>query len=131
MRQVPISSVADVTYGTTYGGIKRKDAEARHHHQLQRAQAASPVPTWCANIQTALKAFPAPRRLHHQAWAAPQENQKETSDFLPLAGLGWRMGLIFLILVTQFNSFSKPLIILSEVHFLDCRRAAWAWPSRA
>jgi multidrug efflux pump subunit AcrB len=45
-----------------------------------------------------------------------QENQKETSDFLGLAGL-MALGLIFLILVTQFNSVSKPIIILTEIIF--------------
>jgi multidrug efflux pump subunit AcrB len=44
------------------------------------------------------------------------EDQKETQDFLGLAGL-LSIGLIFLILVTQFNSVSKPLIILSEILF--------------
>jgi len=45
-----------------------------------------------------------------------QEEQKETSDFLGVA-LVASIGLIFLILVTQFNSISKPLIILSEIIF--------------
>ena len=45
-----------------------------------------------------------------------QEDQKETSDFLGIALIA-SIGLIFLILVTQFNSISKPLIILSEILF--------------
>jgi multidrug efflux pump subunit AcrB len=43
-----------------------------------------------------------------------QEEQKETGAFLGKALLV-ALGLIFLILVTQFNSISKPIIILSEI----------------
>lgn len=45
-----------------------------------------------------------------------QEDQEETSSFLGVAGLV-ALGLIFMILVIQFNSTSKPLIILSEIIF--------------
>jgi multidrug efflux pump subunit AcrB len=45
-----------------------------------------------------------------------QEDQKETSDFLGVAFLG-ALALMFLILVTQFNSLVKPLIIFSTVIF--------------
>jgi hypothetical protein len=45
-----------------------------------------------------------------------QEQQKETGAFLGGALLS-SLGLILLILVTQFNSISKPLIILSEILF--------------
>ena len=43
-----------------------------------------------------------------------QEDQAETMTFLGNAGL-IALGLIFIILVIQFNSTSKPLIILSEI----------------
>jgi multidrug efflux pump subunit AcrB len=45
-----------------------------------------------------------------------QEQQEETGRFLGNAML-ISLGLIFLILVTQFNSISKPVIILSEIIF--------------
>ncbi|GAC1588392.1 MAG: efflux RND transporter permease subunit [Hymenobacter sp.] len=114
VRQVPISSVADVTYGTTYGGIKRKDVK-RVITISSNVLNGFTGPDVVANIQKALKAFPTPPGYAIRMGGA-QENQKETSDFLPLAGLG-ALALIFIILVTQFNSFSKPVIILSEVLF--------------
>ncbi|GAB2858028.1 efflux RND transporter permease subunit [Hymenobacter ruber] len=114
VRQVPISSVADVTYGSTYGGIKRKDTK-RIITISSNVLGGYTGPDVVRNIQTALKAFPLPPGYTINMGGA-QENQKETSDFLPLAGIG-ALGLIFLILVTQFNSFSKPVIILSEVLF--------------
>ena len=45
-----------------------------------------------------------------------QEQQKETGAFLGTAML-ISIGLIIIILVVQFNSISKPLIILSEIIF--------------
>src|SRR3546814_14076718 len=45
-----------------------------------------------------------------------QEDQAETSGFLTIAFLV-SLGLIFMVLVTQFNSLSKPLIILAEIFF--------------
>ncbi|OGX85532.1 efflux RND transporter permease subunit [Hymenobacter glacialis] len=114
IRQVPISSVADVTYGSTYGGIKRKDTK-RVITISSNVLGGFTGPDVVRNIQTALKSYPLPPGYTINMGGA-QENQKETSDFLPLAGIG-ALGLIFLILVTQFNSFSKPLIILSEVLF--------------
>ncbi|WP_035558738.1 efflux RND transporter permease subunit [Hymenobacter sp. IS2118] len=114
VRQVPISSVADVTYGSTYGGIKRKDTK-RVITISSNVLGGFTGPDVVANIETALKSYPLPPGYTINMGGA-QENQKETSDFLPMAGIG-ALGLIFLILVTQFNSFSKPLIILSEVLF--------------
>ena len=48
--------------------------------------------------------------------AGEQEEQMETAAFLGNALL-ISLGLILIILVTQFNSVSKPIIILSEILF--------------
>jgi multidrug efflux pump subunit AcrB len=48
--------------------------------------------------------------------AGEQEEQMETAAFLGNALL-ISLGLILIILVTQFNSISKPIIILSEILF--------------
>ncbi|MCA6414391.1 MAG: efflux RND transporter permease subunit, partial [Cytophagales bacterium] len=45
-----------------------------------------------------------------------QEDQAETSSFLVVAFV-LAFGLIFMILVTQFNSTSKPIIIMAEILF--------------
>ncbi|MCB2378773.1 efflux RND transporter permease subunit [Hymenobacter sp. BT635] len=114
MRQVPISSVADVKYSTTYGGIKRKDVK-RVITISSNVLNGFTGPDVARQVETALKSYPVPAGYTLKMGGA-EEDQKETSDFLPLAGLG-ALGLIFVILVTQFNSFSKPVIILSEVIF--------------
>ncbi|MGI4833825.1 MAG: efflux RND transporter permease subunit [Janthinobacterium lividum] len=114
VRQVPISSVADVNYGTTYGGIKRKDTHRviTISSNVLNGYGQNDV---VASVERALKSFPTPPGYTIRMGGA-QEDQKETSDFLGVAALG-AIALIFLVLVTQFNSVSKPLIILSEVIF--------------
>ncbi|MBJ6107823.1 efflux RND transporter permease subunit [Hymenobacter sp. BT523] len=114
VRQVPISAIADVSYGSTYGGIKRKDTK-RIITISSNVLNGFTGPDVAAQVKQALKSFPVPAGYNVKMGGA-EEDQKETTDFLPMAGLG-ALALIFLILVTQFNSFSKPVIILSEVLF--------------
>ncbi|WP_223652606.1 efflux RND transporter permease subunit [Hymenobacter psoromatis] len=114
IRQVPLSAVADVHYGTTYGGIKRKDT-----HRLITISSnvlnGFTGPDVVANVERALKSFPTPPGYTIKMGGA-QEDQKETSDFLGVAA-GGALALIFLVLVSQFNSVSKPIIILTEIIF--------------
>jgi len=114
IRQVPISSVADVRYGTTYGGIKRKDVK-RVITISSNVLSGFTGPDVVRQIETALKAYPTPPGYVVKMGGA-QEDQQETSDFLGVAAFG-AFALIFLVLVMQFNSVSKPLIILTEIFF--------------
>ncbi|MCB2409418.1 efflux RND transporter permease subunit [Hymenobacter lucidus] len=114
VRQVPISAIADVSYGSTYGGIKRKDTK-RIITISSNVLNGFTGPDVAAQVKQALTSFRVPAGYNIKMGGA-EEDQKETTDFLPMAGLG-ALALIFLILVMQFNSFSKPLIILSEVLF--------------
>ncbi len=116
LRQVPISAVADLQYGTTYGAIKRKGLKkiitiSSNVLTSQGFTGADVVP----QIAQALTRFRVPDGYTVKMGGAA-EDQKETSDFLVVA-LVLAIGLIFMILVTQFNSLSKPLIILSEIIF--------------
>jgi len=114
VRNVPMSSFADIKYDDTYGVIKRKN-------QKRVVTISSNVLTGYneqAVVQEAKKAaadFHAPAGVAINFTGA-QEEQAETSAFL-----GWAMMasmlLIVLILVLQFNSFSKPLIIMAEIVF--------------
>jgi multidrug efflux pump len=114
IRQVPISSVADVSYGTTYGGIKRKDVK-RLITISSNVLSGFTGPDVVRQVEQALKAYPTPAGYTIRMGGA-QEDQQETSTFLGVAAVG-AIALIFLVLVTQFNSVSKPLIILTEVVF--------------
>ena len=68
-----------------------------------------------ANIQTEINQFKVPTGVT-VLMAGEQEEQLETAAFLGKAML-IALGLILVILVTQFNSISKPMIILSEILF--------------
>lgn len=114
IRQIPLSSVAKIDYSTTFGGIRRKNLKrviTISSNVLQGYNANEIV----GRIQQALPNIKTPEG-YEVKFGGQQEDQKETSDFLMVA-LVASIGLIFLILVTQFNSVSKPLIILSEIVF--------------
>lgn len=112
IRVVPISAFADVRYTTTYGGIKRKDQKRiislssnvlTGYNENEVVQA---VKNEIANFKTPPGIF--------IKMGGQQEDQAETSAFLGNAGLA-AIALIFLILILQFNSLSRTLIIMSEI----------------
>ena len=114
MKSIPLSAVADVQYTNTYGGIKRKN--------LKRVitLASNVLSGYTANqvndkIKAAIADYNLPRGIEVDL-TGEQEEQAETSAFLGRALL-ISLGLIFLILITQFNSVSKTVIILSEIVF--------------
>lgn len=112
IRQVPLSSVASVEYGNTFGGIKRLDEKpiiTLSSNVLSGYNANEIV----GKIEKIVKRYPLPPNVTIKM-GGEQEDQKETMGFLGKAMLV-SIGLIFFILVTQFNSISKPLIILSEI----------------
>jgi len=114
VRQVPLSAVAKVDYSNTYAGIKRIDQKrviTLSSNVLSDYNANNVV----AEIQGYLNSFPVPDGVTVKM-TGEQEDQKETSSFLGVA-FGLAFALIFMILVLQFNSISKPLIILSEILF--------------
>lgn len=114
LRQVPIRSVADLEYANTYGGIKRKNNKRMitiYSNVLSNYNPNEVV----AEIQKAAKNYTVPSGVTVN-YTGEQEEQQETMGFLGMAMM-ISLGLIFMILVTQFNSLSKPIIILSEIIF--------------
>jgi multidrug efflux pump subunit AcrB len=112
IRQIPLSSVCDIHYNNTYGGIKRlneKPIVTLSSNVLSGYNANQIV----GQIEKSLRNFDTPSGITIKM-GGEQEEQKETSGFLGRALL-ISLGLIFLILVTQFNSVSKSMIILSEI----------------
>lgn len=117
IRNVPLSSFADIHYGVSYGGVKRK-AQKRiitlesnvlsgYNPNEVAEQVKSQVEYW---------------KLHNNypgvevKMGGQQEEQAETASFLGGALLS-AIGLIVLILITQFNSIGRTVIILSEILF--------------
>ncbi|MCX6269870.1 MAG: efflux RND transporter permease subunit [Bacteroidetes bacterium] len=114
MRQIPLSSVAKVLYKDSYGSIKRKN--------LKRVITISSevLPGYTANeivqkIKQISQTFPKKDGVEFSL-TGEQDDQKESSAFLTKAMI-IALSLIFFILITQFNSISKTVIILSEVIF--------------
>ena len=113
-RQIPVSAVASVTYEKAFSSINRKN-------QSRVVSLSSNVLTgYTANeivtgINRIIPTLDLPEGYNVKL-TGEQEDQKETSDFLGVAFLG-ALALMFLILVTQFNSMVKPFIIFSTVIF--------------
>jgi multidrug efflux pump len=114
IRQVPVSSFATIDYVNTYGGIKRKQQKRIVILSSNIAGDYNPNEV-VANIQSEIDEFNAPDGVQIKM-AGEQEEQKETGIFLVTA-LIIAAFLMLIILVMQFNSIGKPLIILVEVLF--------------
>ncbi|HKK42584.1 MAG TPA: efflux RND transporter permease subunit [Bacteroidales bacterium] len=114
IRQIPLSVVADIQYVNSYGQINRLN--------LKRVITLSSnvIDGFNANqinasIRKALPHFSKPSGVEIRI-TGEQEDQQESMVFLSKAMI-LSLFLIMFILITQFNSMSKALIIISEVIF--------------
>lgn len=114
VRQVPLSAIATAEYSSSYAGIRRID-------QKRTVTIASNVlggyneNEVVSDIKSRLESFSIPDGVTVDMTGA-QEEQAETFSFLLLAA-ALAAGLIFMILVLQFNSVGKPMIIGVEILF--------------
>ncbi|MEX2457344.1 MAG: efflux RND transporter permease subunit, partial [Balneolaceae bacterium] len=111
---IPISAVAEPRLVSSFGAINRIDLErvATLSSNVLAGYNANEINT---QIREALVDFEIPSG-YEISLTGEQEEQAETSQFLIIA-LFAAVSLIFLILVSQFNSIGKPLIIMSQVLF--------------
>ncbi|MGB3173728.1 MAG: efflux RND transporter permease subunit, partial [Saprospiraceae bacterium] len=114
MRQVPMASLTKMEYGNTVGSIKRKNLKRIVTISSNVLNGFNPNEV-LANVQAATAKFQGAPGVTI-GFAGEQEDQAEAMGFLGRSLL-ISLGLIFLILVTQFNSFSKPMVILIEIVF--------------
>jgi multidrug efflux pump subunit AcrB len=114
LRQIPLSSVATIDYKDSYGSIKRKNLKRviTISSEVLTGFTANEI---VAKVKKYAENFPKSEGVEIKL-TGEQEQQDETSSFLAVAML-ISLSLIFFILITQFNSISKTLIILSEVIF--------------
>jgi multidrug efflux pump subunit AcrB len=111
-KQIPISTIASVSQSNTYSGINRKNQKR--------------IVTLSSNLLTGYNANEVNAEIQELFsdykmsegyilnLAGAQEDQAETQAFLGFAMLS-ALALVFLILVTQFNSTSKPFIIFITI----------------
>ncbi len=114
VHQVPISSVASVKYQNSYGSIQRLD-EKRVITLSSKVLDGYNANEINASIRAALPSFDIPQGISIEI-TGEQEDQAETTAFMGNAMI-ITIFMILFILITQFNSLSKPLIILSEIIF--------------
>jgi multidrug efflux pump subunit AcrB len=112
--------LAKIDYTNTSGGIRRKNV--KRTIQLQSnvldpsmvGKVNKELATKIANFKEINKGKIPTDVVIKQTGQGEQE--AETQKFLGTA-LGIALGMIFLILVLQFNSLSKPFIVLTEIFF--------------
>lgn len=109
---IPISSVADYKYSSTYEQINRID-NSRVITVYSNVTAGYNANAINTRIKEILRDYKMPVGYKWQM-TGEQEQQNETSDFL-IGALLLAIALISMILITQFNSAIKPLIILGTV----------------
>jgi multidrug efflux pump len=114
LRQIPLSSVATIEYVNTYGGIDRINSK-RVVTVVSNIFTGHSSPEVNIKIQKVINKFKIPEGIDVKL-TGETEDQKETGAFLGKAFL-FAMFLVLFILITQFNSTSKPVIILTEVIF--------------
>lgn len=109
---LPLSSVADIEYGTGPGAIKRKDMKRiiTVSANVEEGYNANAV---LKEVQEELSDFSLPQE-YKIAYTGQNEEQQKASAFLMKAFMIALFG-IFLILVIQFNSLSQPLMIMAAV----------------
>jgi multidrug efflux pump len=113
-REVPISAVADIQYGSTYGSVKRKDSEKVVSMFSNVLDGYNPTEI-NGQIKDLMGTYPVPEGITVK-YTGEQEEQAKSQAFL-LRALGIAVSLIFLIIVAQFNSVISPFIIMTSVLF--------------
>lgn len=114
LMQIPISSVASVSYSTTYGSVKRKDLDriiTLSSNVIEGFNANNINDQLKEILKENRKMFP---EGYKYKFTGEQEEQAESMAFFITAFL-IAVALILLILVSQFNSLIKPLIILMSI----------------
>ena len=113
-RQVPISSIAHVKNDNSISVINRKNQKrvVTLGSDLTEGHAANEI---IPQIETIIANMDIPEGYEIKM-TGEQEQQQETISFLVTA-FGLALALMVLILVTQFNSVVKPMIIFTTVAF--------------
>lgn len=112
MIQIPVSSVADIEFSTTYGSVKRKDMDRviTLYSNVLGDYNATEINE---DIKLLLQDFEMPVGYDYK-FGGEQEKQAEEMAFLQQA-LILAIFIIFLLIVAQFNKITTPFIIMSSV----------------
>lgn len=114
IKQVPISSVADISFSSSFGSVKRRD-QNRTITIWSNVIEGYNATEINAQIQEQFATYSLPDG-YTLRFTGESEEQQKAAEFLSKAFM-IAIGLIILILVSQFNSAIKPLIIIGSVVF--------------
>lgn len=118
IKQIPLNAIAKIEYTNTSGGIRRKNLKRTIQLQsnvLDETKTAQIN----ADLAAKLEEFKSKNKIPADVTVRQtgvSEQQQQTISFLGTS-LIIALLLIFLILVMQFNSMSKPFIVLTEIFF--------------
>lgn len=112
IRSLPLSAFAEIKYVNTYGGIKHKNNQRIITLSSDVKQGYNPNEI-VAQIRNIVQSIQTPKTVSIKI-GGEQEEQAETTGFLGRALMA-SIGLMLLILMLQFNSIGKTIIILSEI----------------
>ncbi|MBR9860140.1 efflux RND transporter permease subunit [bacterium] len=112
--QVPISAVTNIDYNSTYGTVKRKDMDRviSIYSEVEEGANANEIVAKFKEVLADHETKPG----YEFKFTGEQEEQTASTEFLAGAML-LAVFIIFLIIVTQFNSVVGPLIIMFSVLF--------------
>lgn len=113
-KKIPISSVATFEYSTTYDKVNRIDNRRviTISSNVEEGFNANQINT---RVRQVLQDYQMPNGYFYE-FTGEQQEQAESSEFLFFA-LMIAVALILLIMVTQFNSLIRPVIIIVTVIF--------------
>ena len=118
VKSIPLSAVTKIDYTNTTGGVKRKNVKRTIQLQSNVLDPTMVGPVNAA-LQIKVDDFKAKNKIPSDVTiklSGQSEQELETQAFLGKAML-IAMGIIFMILVLQFNSMSKPFIVITEIFF--------------
>jgi len=116
LRSIPMAALADVKYTNTYGGIRRKDLERMVTISSNITAAYQPKQTQVVNaVKAAIEEFPQTEGVR-VGFAGEDAEMNDAISFLGRS-LVISVFLILIILMIQFSSLGKTLIIMTEVVF--------------
>ena len=112
--QVPISAVTNVDFNSTYGTVKRKDLDRviSIYSEVEEGFNANEI---VGKFKTLLADHDI-KEGYEFKFTGEQEEQSASTEFL-MGAMLLAVFIIFLIIVTQFNSIVGPVIIMFSVLF--------------
>ncbi len=112
LKQIPLSALVTTKSMATFSSIKRKDLKRVITVYSNVLEGFNPTET-VQKIENALENYHFPRNITHE-FTGEQEEMEKNMEFLSGA-LVIALMLILLIIVGQFNSISKPIIIFVAI----------------